>query len=63
MKIYIDAMSGTYGMAGDIRIVDLEKIDSRDQWDILDDLDGYTDNQIADFGTWYGEPLEDHERY
>lgn len=57
MIIYIDAMTGTYGMARDIRIVDLEKVDGRDQWDIFDDLESLTDDQRCEFGNWYGDAI------
>lgn len=65
MVIYVDAMTGTFGLAKDLRIVDLEKVaesrsdpDNVDQWSLLAYLEDASDDEICDFGNWEGTHLD-----
>jgi hypothetical protein len=61
MKIYIDVVTGTWGMAHELRIVDLVAIedDYSDQYSYLAFLTDASDWEITEFGKQYGDPVSD----
>jgi|MudIll2142460700_1097286.scaffolds.fasta_scaffold898015_3 hypothetical protein len=59
MKVFIDVMTGTWGLATDLRIVDLVAIEDEysDQYSYLAYLQDAPDWQIIEFGRQYGNRI------
>lgn len=55
MRIFIDTMTGTWGMANDIVVIEVE--DGAEAAMLCETLDGLSDSGICEYGNTYGDSI------